>query len=218
MKKLLSFILVSILFATCITGSALADEFSLHSGVKFGMTEQEISSLESQAGFSLKDVFVLSSTPMKKITGQVAGIQDSEIIYAFDSDGKMFASTYQLGGKYADFDPDYSIIEQALTDKYGQPDNSWFPAVVMVSSYEPFNYFISWGNFSASLPENYSSWLIKQDDESCVLIVHYYAFGGASTQFHIIGYQKYTANEIESIKKTVDDTIEQTNQQLQNDI
>ena len=218
MRKTILVILFIALLSVCVIGSALDEDFTLHSGVKCGMTEQEISSLEGNAGFKLKDVFVLSSTPMKKISGQVAGIQDSEIIYAFDSNGHMFASTYSLGGTYASFDPDYSVVEQALIEKYGEPDNSWFPAVVSVSSYEPFNYFISWGNFSAGLPEKYSSWLIKADDESYVVIVHYYAYGGASTSFHIIGYQQFSANEIDTIKQTVDEGVQQINQQLHDDI
>ena len=218
MRTTILVVLFVALLAVCMIGSALSEDFTLHSGVKFGMSEQEISACEGNAGFKLKDVFVLSSTPMKKISGQVAGIQGSEIIYAFDSNGRMFASTYSLGGTNASFDPDYSFVEQALTDKYGEPDNSWFPAIVSISSFEPFNYFISWGNFSAGLPEKYSSWLIKTEDESCVVIVHYYEYGGASTTFHIIGYQQYSANEIDTIKQTIDEGVEQINQQLHDDI
>ena len=224
-KKGLSILIILSVFISCIVGSASANEFTLHSGVAFGMTEDEVRTLEKKAGFDLVDYSGVNDygsnkiSKKKEVKGQIAGISDSTIHYMFDKGGKLTACTYILGDMFTDLEPNYSTIENALIKKYGEPSELWLPIAERIG-FEPLLYINSWGMGFKSLPEN-SSWLIEQDDGSYVLISHYkgtVSMYSLPFNFHIIGYQCYSHDEFESEIDALSNEADIITEQRNNDI
>ena len=152
------------------------------------------------------------------VRGSVAGVEKSSIEFAFDSNDKLYAATYILGGLFKNDGSDYEIIEKSLVEKYGDPENTWLP-IVNRMSYEPINYLWSWVQEDGSFPDN-SSWLVKNEDAN-VVIVHYIAkadaFGMPMT-FHVVGYQQYTVDELSQEINNVSEEADAVEEQRSNDL
>lgn len=76
MKKM--FCLVIALIVMLGSVAALAEEFSLHSGVKFGMTREEVAAAEKANGFKPQDN---SEYDTLDVNGFIAGYNNSDIKY-----------------------------------------------------------------------------------------------------------------------------------------
>lgn len=160
-------IIVSMIMVCCVLFAANAEDITLHSGVNFGMTIDEVLAQEKNSGYELekieKDYGSSKLSTIYELTGAtVAGIDLSDINYLFDSDGNLYAATYVLGSIFSDLEPNYSIIEGALVEKYGEPDETWAP-ILKRMDFEPFDYLTHAGLTPVNkdaLPEN-SAWLIE---------------------------------------------------------
>lgn len=109
MKKLIAFIsIVVMLLVNC----ASAETFSLHSGVEFGMTMEEVKSAEEGAGCSV-------STGNQEIsvkTEYLGGIAGGYINYYFSTNGNLNKCRYQFGNA-----GDYYTLQEMYSGKYGAP-------------------------------------------------------------------------------------------------
>lgn len=141
MKKRLSAIL-SALLVFCSLSFAYADEFTLHNGTKFGMTMEEVSSIEKEKGYEVEEttaryIFVNKEdgetysgpAPVLKISGSMAGVPDSTLYYYFEDD-KLFAVLYEFQNRdeehngiytsltYSDYDEIQSSLEKKYTGEW----------------------------------------------------------------------------------------------------
>ncbi|MBQ9944312.1 MAG: hypothetical protein IJO67_08105 [Clostridia bacterium] len=121
--------------------STLACDFSLHSGVTFGMTREEVIKKEEAAGFQMvKDMaapdkatvslgtyidhfYDEAQLPDLFSTGTFAGIKDSEIAYWFNDQGQVFRMQYSLDCRETT-EQDRQLILNILMEKYGEPTYS----------------------------------------------------------------------------------------------
>lgn len=132
--------------------STLACDFSLHSGVTFGMTRDEVIKKEEEAGFQMvKDMaapdkaavslctfidhfYNEAQLPDLFSTGTFAGIPNSDIAYWFNDQGQLFRMQYSLNYNGIK-EPDRQLILDSLMTKYGEPtytseQNTTLPSVV----------------------------------------------------------------------------------------
>ena len=121
--------------------STLACDFSLHSGVTFGMTRDEVIKKEEEAGFQMvKDMaapdkaavslctfidhfYNEAQLPDLFSTGTFAGINESEIAYWFNDQGQLFRMQYSLNC-WDDTEQSRQNIQNSLVAKYGEPTYS----------------------------------------------------------------------------------------------
>lgn len=118
-KKGLSILIILLVFMSSIVGSASANEFTLHSGVAFGMTTEQVIQLEQKAGF---EVETSEDDPnILKIQGKIASVESSRIKYQF-ANNKLYYARYDLGSDQINrgFEG-YKKIQESLESKYGKP-------------------------------------------------------------------------------------------------
>lgn len=201
MKKIISLVLmIAMLFSV----SAFADEeFTLHSGVKFGMTKEEINEAESSNGFTTS---TSKYWPNRiSVSGVVAGIESSVIIYSVDDDGSMFKATYFLGNNTASDAQrlsEYTTIQQALEEKYGSSmynsDNMQMadvPNELFGEETTGFSFAQYEGHIQRPEVEQYNQWLLDADDGSKILIDHFLLKSDAMYQY--IFYVNFNLDSIE---------------------
>lgn len=227
-KKLISILIILSVFTVCITGSSLADEFTLHSGVKFGMTLEEITQIEENAGF---ETTLNEEKTQLEITGKIASVENSRIDYAFINN-KMFQASYALGRDSINRGVEgYSIIQESLESKYGEPTglpNNFHSSEFLgvLSSISPDDFLQEQGDVEIS-----NEWLIRTDNGYVVIehIKFYYKFtklfldSGMRDRYpegrtynEKILYHFYDFNDPE-INDALNNAIENS-QQLQNDL
>ena len=132
MKKLL--IVLLLVMTTCsfyvVCASAefsTTDDFTLHSGVTFGMSREEVKKVEEENGFTVDEEslactyygsngsYLTKETKGFKIEGSMAGISSSILYYYFDENGKLFGMLYYLGDKDEE---SYKDINELINAKY----------------------------------------------------------------------------------------------------
>ena len=118
MKKIISLILM---IAMLISVSAFAEEeFSLHNGVKFGMTSEEVAAIEEASGFKYHQYDTHGT-----IDGKIAGQEDASIFFYYNNspdaydipyceDNGLYKCTYGFSNG------SYDTLYDALVSKYGQ--------------------------------------------------------------------------------------------------
>ena len=199
MKRIIGlFLFVLVIMST----SAYAQDFTLHSGTTFGMTQEEVVLLEQSKGFFSDSV--ASEVKSNKIgtSGTFAGRDNGEMYYAFDSEGKVVQFHYSFKSGNMD---DFETMNATLISKYGSPDYSsesnntfsvelkWYPeqtedTPIIWNGYSPITgksldrtrmkafLFDLLGtklyNYQDYTCDKYAQWLIKDKDGSAVLIDH----------------------------------------------
>lgn len=152
MKKYVAFVLLVLMIFTLAAcsepkkedaapQSTLACDFSLHSGVTFGMTRDEVIKKEEAAGFQMiKDMLPPEKAAVNLYTdidhfydeaqlpdlfasGTFAGIELSEMAYWFNDQGQLFRMQYSLDAWETD-EQDQQNIQNSLVAKYGEPTYS----------------------------------------------------------------------------------------------
>jgi len=127
MKKTISIILISAIFAVCMFGSSTAEEFSLHNGVQFGMTLDEVKAIESDKNeyvieskgkctyYDDDGDYVAKDCITLEVYGSMAGIAQSIMTYCFNDEGHLFAAYYQFGEHNFE---SYNQIQELVDSKY----------------------------------------------------------------------------------------------------
>ena len=175
------FICIVSVFIVCLAvlGTALAEEFSLHSGVTFGMTIDDIKALEESKGFetSQNELWPNEIT----ISGTIAGIERGALInYTVDEQGSLFKAFYFLGNNAAPAAQrisEYETINDALTQKYGasvyNTGNMQIANVPETLFGEKTTGFGFCQGVAGGEIHTYNQWLLDQDDGSKILIDHF---------------------------------------------
>lgn len=114
---------------------ASKEDFSFHSGVKLGMTRDEVISAEKTnkcscqsedlklAYYTSSGEYMWKTVPGLVVNGSIAGIPDSQVYYYFDESDKLFNVLYIFKrGTAQDLNEEivtqYNTIENQLTQKY----------------------------------------------------------------------------------------------------
>lgn len=227
MKKIISLILM---IAILISVSAFAEgDFTLHSGVKFGMSLNEVRTCESENGFTLEKY--LSGNTYNTNSGKIAGLDSSRIYYSFDGD-KLVQAKYEFptGSDYAynqsveESKSDYAKISDLLNEKYGISEYNTLTgkiyavskmidtgdAVLTCSSFGEHDLWKqsdrAWANTDYTTI-SYEEWLIEQPDGSGIYIHHCLyknANNDANETLHKIYYTIFDAEIISSIQEATE--------------
>lgn len=112
MKRLVSLLMV---FAMMMISAAWAEEFTIHSGVKFGMSVDEVIAAEKANGFSAK----LNDNGEVSFEGQVAGYKETNVYYQFVNQC-LVSAKYQFNANRTK-DDIFKVVQGTLTEKYGEP-------------------------------------------------------------------------------------------------
>lgn len=111
MKKMISLVLmVAMLFS--VSAFAEAEEFTLHSGTKFGMSVAEVVEIEQNAGFDVR-TSTLETDGFLQVKGKIAGHDDASAAYYFTDDDTLYRMYYRFS------ENDFQAMENALEKKYG---------------------------------------------------------------------------------------------------
>lgn len=230
MKKM--FCLVISLLVLLGSVSAMAEGFSIHSGVEFGMTMDEVIQKEKDAGFSVETIELDDydgwncpdnhSPSAVSVDGQIAGINGANITYHFQNNGKMDAAIYLLGATSGVYAP----IRDSLIRKYGEPDTDMsdvWHSYLDLDVYSKADYNSQRNIHVCKIDYlNDDSWLLPQEDGSYIIITGLeFSQKIASLGTYIwtyVGYQLFSEEEINNALANAKETIDTYNNQLENDL
>lgn len=224
MRKLFALLLVAVL-ALGLLGGAFADAFELHSGVTFGLSPDEVTQIEKEAGNEV------SKGWSDEIGGKMrlAGIDDSYLYYSF-SDNALIQMRYEFdssGMNNPKYDANYENVSAALAKKYGESSYSSItgkrlelPGIykeIITSGFGQHDYWAekSWAN-ADYVTDKYEEWAVDQDDGSIVFIHHCMFYdkneNGKPSQFHYhrLFYTRIdadTANEYKTMQESISDDL-----------
>lgn len=113
---------------------AIIDGFSLHSGVKFGMTTDEVRKIEKENGFSpskaeapflyydANGTYMIANYNCLSIMGSMAGYPSSFLTYYFDANDKLVAAIYN----FSEHDKKaYNEIQSQIITKYSSMNKKY---------------------------------------------------------------------------------------------
>lgn len=185
MKKMLCVLLIALMLAEMAYAE---EEFVLHNGTKFGMSPDEVVSIESGNGVSLEKREYHGI--MYKGYAKVAGIDNTEITYYFGEDG-LFGMSYEFKSDVFEIDYDeFTNIENGLINKYGETEYSsttgkYLPSIAVYKNSpdkdpHSFNEDESYNGMLPDLNEAQGVWerilyshrLIQMNDDSYLFIDH----------------------------------------------
>lgn len=205
MKKMICLLLFVAVLLSC---TAFADEaFTLHSGVTFGMSAQEVTKLETAKGFIPE-----AGNGYLYVTGKVAGFDNSMIRYYIASDS-VFSALYRIGVSSTNRDTEmvkFQTVQKSLESKYGAPAYSHAMGTYtsLPGTYKNQNVtgFI-WAK-AMTAPflgitwkvEDYYQWELTQPDGSVILIDHYF-MNDSGSYVEWISYVCYDAKDINVLNK-----------------
>lgn len=178
MKRVICIVSVCIVLLAAL-GTASAEEFTLHSGVTFGMTIDDIKALEESKGFETSQNEFRPNEIV--ISGTIAGIERGAlIIYTVDEQGRLFKACYFLGNNAAPAAQrisEYETINDALTQKYGasayNTGNMQIANVPDTLFGEETTGFKFCQGVAGGEIYTYNQWLLDQEDGSKILIDHF---------------------------------------------
>ena len=193
MKKTISIFLILSVLTVCIIGAALAEEFSVRNGVKFGLSANDVFAIEKENG--------ITKTPSKYDDTDYTSYSYSDVSiagklgylnYEFSKDDKLLGIRYLYeeysNTKIADT---YIEMEQLLKEKYGEPLNTDSSGVLFPSYTSALRY----GKIRKLL--NYEEWLVEYDDYAVIIDIVFCNNKKAYTC--AIGYKCITKEEMNLI-------------------
>ena len=229
MKKLIALLVTLVLFLS-IFCSSIAEEFTLHSGVRFGMTQEEVIAKETEKGFSpyattMKYTYYdenggyyKGDTNALSIAGSMAGIANSHLYYYFDENNKLFAAVYEFGGEL--MIEAYNDIQATIEKKYNeQKTQEEYKVTHVVDTF--------YGGMWTGKVYAFKDIQIKLDNGSIITITHALFYPDTSTgaegnlKFgygrHYLEYHLSTREEIDNIynwviKPQLNEMLEQEQQ------
>lgn len=199
MKKIISLVLM---LAMLLSVSAFAEEeFTLHNGLKFGMTKEEVYETEKAAGVQLTEDEIFDYVWKGTIAGQI----NSKLEISINGD-------FGLSTVYYSFDSleSYDTLNNGLIEKYGKTPYSSETGVYLdepttdhINSL-PYVFTDTYSN------ARYSQWLIPYSNTQSIFIHHYVfqrdrisfteKFESFSRVEHVISYELLSEYETEEYR------------------
>lgn len=205
MKRLVSLLLVVMLMLPCV--SSLAEDFTLHSGTKFGMTLEEIKEIEEKAGYTVE----------MTNDGSVWNPDDSLCLWIKNTDllgigghiGYDFSPTTGLCNEcfYYVVNPSTKSVSakeimrtiEKYKSKYGEPVFKGEYADIASEAHDAVDgYLFNKENFSSyPAPNELYQWWVEQEDGSVVDIILISYDEWLIGPMLFISYSMRTENEIQ---------------------
>lgn len=221
MKKILCLVISLIVLLSSV--SAFAEEFTVHSGVTFGMSKDEVIACENEAGFSSQTAKrnaafcndMKHHTDVLQLSGKIAGQDGAMILYHFNSADEMEAAVYWFGGEA-------STIKEALIDKYGESDSEFTLIAASKLETEAYSFYTDGlsmeelGLTTANLFDE-CSWRVDQEDGSSVVISYVYSVV-SGFPFSSVSYQLFSTEELDNYHSELISEYNESQQQLDDDL
>lgn len=233
MKKITAVIIILVLILNLSISVALADGFSIHSGVEFGMTLDQVKAQESSTGFTVsagdlsysalgykndksmvaitKAAFGTNDPPT--VHGSIAGFDDSYIYYFFNDD-KLVSAIYHFGEKNKS--DRYDTVSSALESKYGEPmiENGQTLAIPTKgkNAIDLIVHLYRVGDILECPVSALRQWLIPVDNGYVVVYLIDFIYGSARNVISkevLLSYSYITDSAFESFKQAQNDAVKQ---------
>lgn len=209
MKKLISMLLAIIISMASVSAFAEATvvdgEFSVRNGIKFGMTVDEVASVEKENGNTAAYKIMDMDTPVEPLNWirydgcvNIASVEMSTLDYLFTGDGSLKGISYSLGNADYNRIDAYPMIQESLCAKYGEPALVGLDSVLMdTSSYSLIDEVESMEIFKMLGMKwevtDINQWLIKYPEYYVVIDVF------KSDWMCHVGYRMFTFEEYEAV-------------------
>lgn len=222
MKTRILLLVLALLTALVISCSAYADDFSIHSGVTFGMDLDTVKQLEINAGNKTAtgsplifwETCPFHSKNNLSVDTTLAGYSGAYISYHFDDANKLQATTYVLTvSKRANgcIDSFYNTNAE-LSKKYGDSDNT---AKLLIENELLPCCVTRCAKIHSDTYESYSfplsdAYTFTQPDNSIVVIYPFVLRATViNSTWEVFGiyYQSYSAEEYQSAAGTMSDDL-----------
>ena len=221
MKRNISLFIIVVVISMLLIPESIAEAFTIHNGVTFGMSKEEVTTIETNSGFPVETISEMGALtggyPMDcplhsgeylQIKGTIAGIDDAKVEYHFNENG-LESAIYILGASRNEgaCDSVYKALNDALQNKYGEADDitkgliesQYVESCVIKTATENASSY-GWFKYSLSEIQVYTQDL---DNETVVaiipLIIRAYHSGSLIEQLKI-EYHVYS-------KETIEDAI-----------
>lgn len=225
MKKVSCFLVVLILVFSSAVG--LAEEpFTLHSGVHFGMTHDEVYEAESKEGFiaSEYELNEIRESYSFDVKGMIAGVNDASIRYYFGMNDSLHEAVYMLYSSGNSTDR-RDVFFDTLSTKYGEPnaDDKWVSSLESGAAMTDRVPTIMINSIFGSVIQetNDDVWLIEQNDGSYVsidLLTIDKMDNGRESILNFIIYASFSKEDVENAIGQVIAAGQEVNDQLKNDL
>lgn len=218
MKKsisLLSVILIFCLISSSAEVTKIDGSFTVRNGISFGMTEQEINTIEVEVNGlqegTINNDSLNGYTTLEFRAESIAGIEivhamGRTIEYYFNTtDGKMESIEYFFGYKVENH---YEDLKKSIMNKYGNPlhDNDGGIFGIITPSLRTALLSIQYGMLYSGISD-YSEWLVQFDDYYMIIDLYTAtAKSGSGTTLNLA----YRFISIDEIQKYIEDA--ETNQ------
>ena len=206
MKKITALMTLILILTMC--NSAFADSFSIHSGVQFGMTKNEIIALESANGFEARQD---SHYGGLIVEGKIAGYHGSDIRYSF-KDNALTAAHYHFGSSDSNV---FSTIKETLVSKYGTPLHEKMDGYIKFDTYG-LNAIDTYNEFASFLGcdiRGFSQWLYPIDGGYVDIMLMQFTPKMLS-DYTVLSYSFVTEEAYQKKIEQVENTIQDRNDDL----
>lgn len=210
MKRIISisFTLILILGSAAI---CFADSFSIRNGIAFGLTKEEVISIEKNNGLNeyekndskydpiLYPGYDVIKYTVSSIGGIKAGLPNGQIVYCFNSSGELDVIIYEYGMILnPDHNESYTSIRDALFSKYGDPltenENKY---IFTTHTYKRFN---SVHGIRGGRVFHNAQWDQKYDDNYVIIdLIEYTRSSGADVADIQVEYSRMSHEEMSEI-------------------
>lgn len=220
MKKIIALLISTMIVIVCLSTWAVADEFSLRSGIKFAMSEQEVRTVEKGNGNNVNPEEVASNADesIKKLQYSgvsIAGLDNCTLSFFFSKDGKLQEVGYYLGPNgSAPPSGTYEVMKETLINKYGEPTINATGSMLDLVPYGLADNLLLYQLLGGSL-NDLCQWLVEYDD--CVVLIDLYNFG-LKTLKPYVEYRMYTKEEVQSVINNKTEQLENQENARNNDL
>lgn len=219
MKKPVSILIILSILFVYMNNSAFADEFTIHSGVRFGMAHEEVTRLEEAAGFNVgeyeKSLFIDDMNV--EVKGTIAGVSNGKIYYFFGYDDVLHEAFYDL------YDANnYETVLSTMKEKYGEPGlNEGWTLSYQYHSAMLTSFVVLMSNFFTVNSTYWTTWLVKQENGknlSIDLVNMDLTDKGKRLHRILISYNMFTDEEVSAIIEKMTNDSNNYQESMNNDL
>ena len=223
MKKTACLFLALLLLLCASTGalceSVFQEPFSIRSGIRFGMTYDEVRAAETATVSSDTQLLTYAHSPTRYAAYlyysglTLAGYADTDLQYGFDEYGELKDITYLLG-KLGD--KAYDDLLSKLSGKYGEPQ---FTAPSVLET-EALRMYTANDSISNNSLHRYNGWLLSYTDcyVKMELVSAKSVISGKSFYWNVIGYRLISFEEFQSVADQIVRFEESVSQSVDSDL
>lgn len=200
MKKMMKTLLCVLLILSCVPFALAEDDFTLRSGIVFGDTLEQIVSKET--------TLMQDADDPNTFKGKIAGYDDADCHFLFDSDGSMYDMCYSFDEACTDRDATKDVYQKlfdSLKRKYGAPlGNTGGSCYIMTGSAVTrmalyVGLLRNVGGCDTDYMD-YDEWIVEKEnyDVKIDLVSYYWRDRDYNYYYYIsLSYYRYTAEELE---------------------